>query len=39
MIGCGVMDDKVRRFCGVDAYRPYGMAEMALTIEWIGKAL
>jgi hypothetical protein len=30
MIGGGSMDNTVRRICGADAYRPYGMAEMAL---------
>jgi len=38
MIGGGVMDDKVREFCGADAYRPDAMAAVALAKEWIGAA-
>ena len=38
MIGGGAMHDEVRRFCGAHAYRPCGMAGMALAIKWIGKA-
>ncbi|NIS68644.1 MAG: methionine synthase [Proteobacteria bacterium] len=36
VIGGGVMDDEVRRFCGADAYRPDAMAAVALAKEWIG---
>lgn len=36
MIGGGVMDDEVRRFCGADAYRPDAMAAVTLAKEWIG---
>lgn len=35
MIGGGVMDDEVRRFCGADAYRSDAMAAVALAKEWI----
>jgi len=38
MIGGGVMDDKVREFCGADAYRPDAMAAVALAKEWMGAA-
>lgn len=35
MIGGGVMDDTVRRFCRADAYRPDAMAAVSLAKEWI----
>jgi len=38
MIGGGVMDDKIREFCGADAYRSDAMAAVALAKEWIGAA-
>jgi len=36
VIGGGVMDEEVRRFCGADAYRPDAMAAVDLAKEWIG---
>jgi 5-methyltetrahydrofolate--homocysteine methyltransferase len=36
VIGGGVMDDEVRRFCSADAYRPDAMAAVALAKQWIG---
>ncbi len=36
VIGGGVMDEEVRRFCGADAYRPDAMAAVAWAKEWIG---
>jgi len=36
MIGGGVIDDEVRKFCGADAYGPDAMAAVALAREWVG---
>ena len=38
MIGGGVMDERVREFCGADAYRPDAMAAVTLAKEWMGGA-
>jgi 5-methyltetrahydrofolate--homocysteine methyltransferase len=35
MIGGGVMDERVREFCGADAYRPDAMSAVALADEWV----
>ncbi|MBU2552749.1 MAG: cobalamin-dependent protein [Proteobacteria bacterium] len=35
MIGGGVMDDEVRRYCGADAYGPDAMAAVSLARQWI----
>lgn len=36
MIGGGVIDEKVCRFCGADAYRPDAMAAVDLAKQWLG---
>jgi methanogenic corrinoid protein MtbC1 len=36
MIGGGVIDEEVRRFCGADAYGPDAMAAVNLAREWTG---
>ena len=38
MIGGGVMDDEVKRFCGADAYGPDAMAAVKLARQWTGGA-
>jgi 5-methyltetrahydrofolate--homocysteine methyltransferase len=38
MIGGGVMDDEVKRFCGADAYGPDAMAAVTLAKKWTGGA-
>jgi 5-methyltetrahydrofolate--homocysteine methyltransferase len=38
MIGGGVMDDEVKRFCGADAYGPDAMAAVKLAKQWTGGA-
>ena len=38
MIGGGVMDDEIKRYCGADAYGPDAMAAVDLSIKWTGGA-
>ena len=38
MIGGGVMDDEIKRFCGADAYGPDAMAAVKLAKQWTGGA-
>jgi len=39
MIGGGVMDEQVRKFCGADAYGPDAMAAVALAKGWMEGSL